>query len=67
MLLLVVHMNFALSFMPACNEDFGSTEIEVIFDEGSIQKGRVDVYIFTRMTIKLENGEKIKVGTKEMK
>ena len=56
MLLLVVHMNFAQSFMPAYNEDFGSTEIEVIFDEGSIQKGRVDVYIFTRMTIKLENG-----------
>ena len=58
-LLFVVQMSFAQSFMPAYNSTF-SNDIEVTLNDGTIQKGKVVIYGMKRMTIKLENGEKIK-------
>ena len=65
-LLFVVQMSFAQSFMPAYNSTF-SNDIEVTLNDGTIQKGKVVIYGMKRMTIKLENGEKIKVGVMDMK
>jgi hypothetical protein len=44
-----------------------SNKIEVTLNDGTVVKGKIVIYGFKRMTIKKENGEKIKVGVTDMK
>jgi hypothetical protein len=65
-LLLLVSFSFSQAFMPEYKQSF-SNKIEVTLNDGTIVKGKIVIYGLKRMTIKKENGEKIKVGVTDMK
>ena len=65
-LLLLVSFTFSQAFMPEYKHSV-SNKIEVTLNDGTVVKGKIVIYGFKRMTIKKENGEKIKVGVTDMK